>query len=238
MKNMFAAVSVAALAGAGFAQIDDASSIQSGLTFEETEIFGPDTPTFAFDLVFDQYDQTTFGTLQSIEVILELNITGGSATVDNDGVDGGLGEAQIGADAAISSIDVPLISGGFPFDLAIALSTAQNNIPLTGDDGDGSNAQNGGGDEFTLPGADLSDNASDFIDVPSFVPYIGTSDFTITVDAGTIFNVDADTGVEGGFSPVDASGSVTVIYTFVPTPGAAGLLAVAGLAAARRRRRA
>jgi len=47
--------------------------------------------------------------------------------------------------------------------------------------------------------------------------------------------VDA-TGVSTGSTPQDAKVTVEVIYHFVPTPGAAALFGVAGLAAARRRR--
>jgi uncharacterized protein (TIGR03382 family) len=69
-----------------------------------------------------------------------------------------------------------------------------------------------------------------------FSEYVGAGTFSINAMADTEFSISGGSAVQGAFVNQIASGSVTVIYNFIPAPGAAALFGLGGIAAARRRR--
>lgn len=227
MIKCIAAVGVMTVAGSAF-----------GMTISQTQPFGTANPTYSTPLNFNQFDDMGGTlTLTSVQVILSLDVDGGSATIDNDGADAGTGDLGLGATGSVSSGDVGLITAAaIPFDLESTASTMWMG-PLAGNDGDGNGAQNGGPDEFTLLGAAANAGDNDFVGAAFFGGYIGAGSYTIDVDVEGFLNISSpDTSVEGSFSPVFAGGEVTVIYNFTPAPGAAVLLGAAGLIGLRRRR--
>ena len=89
----------------------------------------------------------------------------------------------------------------------------------------------------------LEDQSSNnLIQFGALVPVTGTSTQTLNFSTATIdpgFDLSAVTGMTIQFIAVSSSASATVsnfTYTLVPTPGAAALLGLGGLLAARRRR--
>ncbi len=87
-----------------------------------------------------------------------------------------------------------------------------------------------------LPG-DLVDQGITFANAADHPLYEGLGTFDVTFDA--FFIADAEplpAGVNASAATLQAGGFVTVTYTYIPAPGAAAVLGLAGFAAARRRR--
>ncbi|MDX2115038.1 MAG: hypothetical protein SFZ24_05370 [Planctomycetota bacterium] len=221
-----AVASVLAIAGSAFA----------GQIMSQTIPFGPSTPNFDATLTFDKYSGPS-SDIVSIKVIVELAINGGRLELDNDGEESAAGAANLGATAAISSPDVPLLNDVFQPVVSDA-SAANNAAFLIGsNDGDADGSfETGGDDYFLFQGTAASDMQMGFINGAFFGAYSGGGTFNIEVDANQIFDYGAIGGISFSGSPVTAAGTVTIIYNIIPTPGTAALGALAGLAALRRRR--
>jgi hypothetical protein len=204
----------------------------------QTQNFGPTTPNFSQTLTFNQFNGN-LADLTGIKVTFNLAATGGSLELDNDGVDPASGNAELGAQAAITSSSVPLINGFFqPIGSGANALSASSISPFAigGDDGDGANFQPGGSDYFNFGNINATAMAMDTVNPAVWAAYVGAGTFNIDVNALQVFNYGAFGGIAFAGSPVLAQGSVTIEYTFVPAPASAGLLALGGLVAARRRR--
>lgn len=211
-------------------------------TIMQTQTFGPNTPNYLSSLTFDKFDDLGGTlTLQSVKVKMSMSVFGGSATVDNDGVDPASVTIEFGASGSISSGDVSLLDTLFqPVISDVNVFTA-GNFNLAANDLDPTNQfdNDAGPDNATLNVVPDSDMDMGFI-APSLHPqYIGAGGtFDIDVQIDTLFNILGEGGVAGSFVPVTAEGNVMVIYDYIPTPGTLAIAGFAGIAAGRRRRRA
>lgn len=187
----------------------------------QTMSFGPSTPNFVagpFD--FDQFDPA-LGTLNFVEIKLQLDVEGGSLIVDNDGAEGGtLTGVEIGAEGTLVSPDVNLLDIGFSALGANVIAATMADFTLDGNVGDGlndfdSSAPDGG----ILNG--LSQTASDSGQLnTTFWPQVtGTGTYAISAEVDQVNNFGTGIGgVEGAFTAVEAKGNVMVTYDYEPVP--------------------
>lgn len=211
-----------------------AGSAHAGV-FMSTATFGPNTPNFLEVLTLDKYNGN-IADLVSIKIKVQIDIDGGNLQLDNDGDEPAQGNAMLGAQAAISSVDVPLLDAAFQPVVGPAAAFTATAFAIAGDDGDGPMFQAGGDDSFLFNGGPASDMQMGFINPLFFADFSGGGTFSVEVNATQIFEYGALGGVEFAGGPVSASGSVMVIYDFIPTPGAATIVGLAGLVGLRRRR--
>lgn len=143
-----------------------------------------------------------------------------------------------GATGNISSTDVSLLNvlsqpvtaevkaiHSDPFNLLANVGDVINDYDPTAPDG----MQYDGGTE--------NDGDSGFIDTALHGQYTGTGTYDIDVDLTQWLDYGSIGGIEVAFTPVNATGTVTVIYNYVPEPATVCLLALGGLAVIRRKRR-
>ena len=196
------------------------------------------TPNFTDTLTFDKFDDMGGTlTLTSIQVLVELNVDGGSLILDNDGVDAASGQFEFGATGDISSLDVALVNASFQPVTAVLDAYYNSAFNLAGNVGDVANDFDPSGpDGMQYFGAPETDSASGFINSTVFAQYIGLDTFDIDVEVIQWTDFGGVSGIEWAVTPVSADGEVTVIYNYVPEPATLSLLALGGLIAARRRR--
>ncbi|MEM1166512.1 MAG: choice-of-anchor E domain-containing protein [Planctomycetota bacterium] len=179
----------------------------------------------------DKFDPT-LGPLVSVTLILEADTSAGSIDFDNE--DGSPSDVDLGIGAEVTANPVGLAAFTV---VAVPLQVGSGSV--TGDT-DGP-ADFVGTDAFSVTGGVGMDDDSFTSSVAGDLAF-----FTATF-VGETFDVEIDPQTEtflsttGGFGPIDpvpgrTSGTVTVKYTFVPTPGVASIFAVATLATTRRRR--
>jgi len=228
MRNVIAAIAVGGCASAASAGMVGSTS--------QTQNFGPQAPDFTTSLVFNQFNGD-LADLVSVEVIVDLSVSGGNASVDNDGETSTTVDVEFGTSLGISSSDVSLLDGAFdPVTAGVNVLTNPS-LSLAANDGDDINQFDAGGPDFDMiTGVAGMDSDSGFINALFFGDYVGGGTFSIDAIANTEFSISGGSAVQGSFVNQTASGSVTVIYNFVPAPGAAALFGLGGLAAARRRR--
>lgn len=176
-------------------------------------------------------------TLTSVEISLEINVTGGQLEFDNDGQDGGSVTADFGVFSSVTSPDValPAISANPFVSDTFSLSGDTPNGGADGPTFDG--GQSGDTDFGTLDGAALSDSDMSIL-LSGLAPFAGTGTVDFDVDTTTFVNFTGLSGLSSATSPANVDGEFNVKYhyTAVPTPASAALLGFGGLVAARRRR--
>jgi len=203
----------------------------------QTVDFGPTTPDFTVPLTFDKYNGN-LSDLVSVKVKAFLEVTGGSATVDNDGAAATTVTIDFGTTLSLSSTDVTLLDGAFQPVVSDVDVLANQMFSLAANDLDDPTIFNddGGPDNATLSGALGSDMDMGFINSAFFSEYVGGGTFDIVIDADTAFQISGGSGVAGAFTPQVASGNVMVIYEFIPAPSSLALFALGGAVGIRRRR--
>ena len=214
-------------------------AMASGATITQTEAFSG-VPDFQSTLTFDSFD-TSLGTLDSVEIIADLLITGGQAQVDNESPSTATVSVEFGADA-------DLMSAGEVFMPAVnAVASVTQNLLLDPDDGDGASIDPSPTDGATIPivsttGFDSAlmvraNGGIEALQVSTFEDTSAGLDYMIMLDSGTVFSISGASGVAGGFTPASVAGDVTVVYTYtVPEPMTMSLLALGGVALLRRRK--
>lgn len=213
--------------------------IASATVLSETINFGPGTPNFNSTLTFQKY-HGGYGNLVSVKVILNLDIDGGTLIVDNDGVGPAHVDTELGATAAISSLDVTLLDNLFQPVTGVASASTVGSYDLAGNIGDGANDYDPSGpDGAQLIGQADSDMKMGFINSLFHPGFVGAGTFDIKAQVNQILDFGGVGGVEGGFTAVNAGGSVTVQYTLdkTPEPASAAMLGLAGLLVLARVRR-
>jgi hypothetical protein len=214
-------------------------SLASAATITQTETFSG-IPNFSNDLTFDEFDDLG-GTLilNWVRVQLNLNISGGEFTLDNDGVGPASGNYEFGANGAITSTDVALLDSAFQPVVATVPTLSQGVFSLAGDDGDGLGVYDGTApDGVVVSGGSYSNSDLGFIASSLLSQYMGNGTFDITADLTQWTDFGGVSGIEWAVTPVSADGSVVVTYDYsVPEPATMSLLAVGGVAALIRRRR-
>lgn len=194
------------------------------------------TPNYSQTLTFNKYNETA--SLESVQVIFTLNISGGWLGVDNDGADPAVVTVELGASGSISSTDVILLNSAFqPVVTPLRVSTGST-FNLGGDDGDGpGNVDLNPPDGAVHIGGTLGGNDQGYINSMFFGGFTGDGTFDILALIDQILDFGGIGGVEGAFSPVTASGSVQIIYgngAPVPEPSTfllfgAGLIGLTGV---------
>ncbi len=214
-------------------------AMASGATITQMETFSG-VPDFSTPLTFDSFD-TSLGTLDSVEIIADLLITGGTAQVDNESPSTATVTVEFDADA-------DLMSAGEVFMPAVnAVASVTQNLLLDPDDGDGASIDPSPTDGATIPivsttGLDSAlmvraNGGIEALQVSTFEDISAGADYVIMLDSGTVFSISGASGVAGGFTPASVSGDVTVKYNYtVPEPMTMSLLAIGGAALLRRRK--
>lgn len=235
----------APLALAAILSTSVAFSTAQALTIVQTQGF-IGKPNLIQKLEFDRFDSSK-GILDSVEVRMDLRISGGSLAVDNDGPQSAALTVELGATGSISSASVHLLDGNMspilsgPSQLGVATGASFTLAPENGDktvfDPNGPDgAAHQGGSAATYAGAYINSNyLSDFI---------GTTMYDMQVNVNQLLNFGSVGGISGQFEPVDAEVTVTVTYDFhksVPEPttfltAGMGMLGFVGIA--RRYRKA
>ena len=199
------------------------------------------TPNLVRSLTFDQFDDGGGSLiLQSIKVIVSLDVDGGQYILDNDGDQPASGTLSFGAKGDISSGDVSLLNSSLQPVTSELEATHSGSFNLAAQDGDGTyDYDPTPPDGLQYDGGVESDSTSGFISPTVFGQYTGagTYDIDVTVDQWQDFG--GISGIEWAVTPVSASGAVTVIYNYivVPEPATLALAALAGLLVIRRRHR-
>jgi len=222
-----------------------AASCSWAAMITQTLGYGPTTPDFNQDLLFSRFD--TLGgarTLTAIEVLGSLSAVGGSITLDNDSPSVASGTFGLGAKCLITSTDVALLNVlNQPVMPQLDASHADA-FSLGIEDGDGPyNVDANADDGMRYLGGTETDSESGYIGSAFWGAYVGTGTYKINAAATQYLNYGGVSGVEGSFTPVTGSGSVTVNYYYddnIPEPATATLMlfGLGALVAVRRRRSA
>ncbi len=212
------------------------SAAQAFPTITQTIPFGPQIPDYNATLTFDQF-HGLIGDLLSIEVSLDMETSGGVLIMDNDSPNPAHVNAHIGAHGDISSVDVALLK--CPFIPVVGTVTAETiqAYDLAPNVGDGANDFDPSApDGAQLNGGLASDSDNGFVCNTFWAGYVGPGTFDVLAEVSQFFDYGAVSGVEIGYTPVSASGQVTVVYNYVPEPGTLSLLAIGAFGLIRRRK--
>jgi hypothetical protein len=166
---------------------------------------------FSANLTFDKFNAS--GTLTSVEIIINLQITGGNLIINNASNDPATGPFEFGTNAVLEPIDISLVGGP-----GIAQAINHLSVDLRGNDND---VYSGG----IVP----PDTQSGFIDSSCWGQYKGSGSYNIIVRTYPWTNYSGTGEIEYFANPLPAaSGYVEVIYTYdsVPEPATSILLAI------------
>lgn len=220
------------------------STVASAYTITQTQNYGG-VPDYNQVLIFNQFDDLG-GTLTLQSVYVEVNLTanGGALRCDNDAVEPASGAIEFGAQVAVGS-SVSMIDAMFQpiFQAGDVKATGGTMLNLAADDGD---EEVGGTPNFSMAGLDygfykggsVSDGDNGIVNSAVYFQYIGLGTFTVTLDSSQVANYGSLGGVQAQIDPLTTTGTVKVVYTYIPEPAALGLLAMGGLMFIRRRRAA
>ncbi len=196
-------------------------------------------PNFNGSKTFNQFNPG-LGTLNSIQVTLALQTSGGQLVLDNDSTSPASGTFQFGAKETISSTDVTLLNTSFQavpgevnaiysqaFSLAANVSDSNNDYNPSPPDG------------LLYNGGIMSNSKSDYIANAVWYAgakgFIGTGTYGINYQANQWLDYGSIGGIEYAVNPVNASGSITVVYNYVPEPATISLLCLGTFAFLKRK---
>jgi hypothetical protein len=190
-------------------------------------------PSISGSLVFDKFD-THGGTwiLNSIQVTLNLETSGGEFRLDNDSTSPASGSFEFGAKGSISSTDVSLLNSSLiaiPGTVNAYHSGSFSLEPNIGDiEGDYDPSPPDG---MLYNGATETDSKSGFVDDTLWAGYQGTGTYNINYEIIQWLNYGGIGGIEYAVTPVSASGYVEVIYDYyiIPEPATIVPLCTGGL---------
>lgn len=176
------------------------SSLASAATSIETEVFGPATPNYNSILTFDKFDPG-LGTLISVQVVMEVSVSGGSLTVDNDGIGPASVTVELGAEGNLSSLDVILLDSLLQPVVADVTASTGSIFNLDPDNGDGvGNVDGSSPDGAIHDGGNDTGSDSGFIIALAHPGYIGASQtFNVTAEIDQILDFGSVGGVEVHF---------------------------------------
>ncbi len=218
------------------------ASCANAAIITQTQSFPVNTPGSSYNLEFDQFDTKGYRTLQSIQIVYNLYIYGGSVAVDNDSTISQTVTANISLTGGLTSSDVGLVAAGFqtPWaSLANSISQTFNLDPTTTDPINEYN-NTGLGDSAVFNGP-TSGNAhletqDGYVNSLAYTGYTGPG--TYIISALTTQNSNATGNAQYSVTMMQTYGDVTVTYTYVPEPATASLAGFGLLLLIRRRRKA
>lgn len=175
---------------------------------------------FSANLTFDKFNAS--GTLTSVEIIVNLQITGGILTITNDSSDPASGTFEFGTNAVLGSTDIALLGGP-----GIVQAFNSLSVHLNGNDND---IYNGG---IVSPGPQ-----SGLIDSSCWSQYKGSGSYNIIVKTYPWTNYNITGQIKYSATPPPAaSGYIEVIYAYnpIPEPATITLLCTGALALLKRK---
>lgn len=191
-------------------------------------------PSINGSLAFNKFD--THGsawTLNSIQVSLTLQSSGGWLRLDNDGANPASGNFEFGAEGTINSTNVSLLSSSFTAIPGQVNACHSQAFSLAANIGDGSDDYDPTPpDGMLYTGGIETDNKSGFVGSAFWAAYQGTGTYNINYEVLPRFNFGSIIGgLEWAINPVNVSGYVQVIYnyTIIPEPATMILLSLGGL---------
>lgn len=164
--------------------------------------------------------------LTSVELIFDITI-GANVTAENDSA---LNAPNFGLTLnGSATVSMPASLNGFAAINSVAASGPLG--PSDGIDGSGPDYFNFGFVDDTFNGGDIN-----FGPGPGTAPYDVAGLVTANIAANAAFGFTGTTDATLIVSNLGATGNITLIYNYIPAPGAVALMGMAGLAATRRRR--
>ena len=188
----------------------------------QSQVFSGPLSPYDGMVTFNQFDDQG-GTLTLLAVCLEYDLTvSANITAENDSV-------LPAPDFAVNLSGFADISfGGLSDTAAISAGAAFGVGPTDGIDGSGTDFHDFGALNDMASGSD-----DQFFGLGAYIGN-GTIDAIIHAEAGFSASGTTDSTIQT--SNFQISGKVMITYKYLPTPGAASLFGIAGLAAMRRRR--
>lgn len=211
----------------------------------QTESFPVNTPGSSYNLTFNKFDtQGGKRKLDSVEIIFNLYMYGGSVAVDNDSEQTQSITANISLSGGLSSSSVALVNGALGTPWATVNSSISQTLNLkatTGDDIAHFNAT-GSDDYAEFAGPTSADpvlkTVQDTVGSDAYAGYQGTG--TYVISALTTQTSSASGNAQMALTMMQTYGDVTVVYNYtpVPEPATASLAGLGMLLLLRRRRSA